>query len=85
LKAGPIFSPPGQGKRKHPVVVQNGKGETLLAWTEGTGWERGGQLAWQVFDSNGRVTTQSGKVDGVPAWSMVAAVAESDGTFTIIY
>ena len=29
-------------KGKHPVLATNPSGETLLAWTEGTGWQRGG-------------------------------------------
>jgi hypothetical protein len=35
----PAPGPPGD--RKHPVVVSNSGGETLLAWTDGTGWRRG--------------------------------------------
>ena len=31
---------PGPGSdRKHPVVARNSRGETLLAWTNGTGWQ----------------------------------------------
>src|SRR5262249_37760692 len=41
---------PGNGrKRKHPALAVNARGETLLVWTEGTDWERGGALVWQVF------------------------------------
>ena len=40
---------PGEGKgRKHPAIAANSGGETLLAWDEGTGWGRGGVLAWQT-------------------------------------
>lgn len=77
--------PPGNGQRKHPVVVENGKGETLLAWTEGTGWQRGGAAAWQLFDANDQATSERGRVDGVPVWGLVAAVAKPDDSFVVFY
>jgi hypothetical protein len=43
------------GDRKHPAAV-DAPGETLLAWAEGTGWQREGGLAWRVYDSTGRAT-----------------------------
>jgi hypothetical protein len=77
---------PGAGKgRKHPAVAGNAKGETILVWTEGMGWNRGGSLAWQVFDKDGRPTADKGRADGVPTWSLVAVVARPDGGFTIVY
>ena len=71
--------------RKHPTVAANARGETLLVWTEGMGWERGGSLAWQVFDRDGRPTAEKGRIPGVPVWSLVAAFARPDGGFTVIY
>lgn len=46
--------------RKHPVVLANQHGETLLAWTEGTAWQRGGTVAWQLFDSAGHAVGSKG-------------------------
>lgn len=78
--------PPAGGDRKHPAVAVNAKGETLLAWAEGTGWQRGGALAWRVFDPSGRPTRESGRVEkGVPVWGLVTAVARPDGGFTIVH
>jgi hypothetical protein len=58
----------------------------ILAWTEGTGWERGGALAWQVFDASGQPTQEKGRVEGaIPTWSMATVVARPDGGFTIIH
>jgi hypothetical protein len=83
--AAPLAAPgPGQG-RKHPVVAANAHGETLLAWTEGMGWNRGGSLAWQVFGKDGKPTAEKGRERGVPVWSLVAAFARPDGRFTIVY
>jgi hypothetical protein len=78
-------APGSGGGRKHPVVVANGRGETLLVWTEGMGWNRGGGLRWQLFDRDGKPTGEGGRADGVPTWSLVTAFARPDGGFTIIY
>ena len=86
LEVSQPVSPPGMAKRKHPVAVANANGELLLAWTEGTGWQRGGAVAWQMFDSSGKPTGEKGRLaDGVPVWGLVTAVARSDGTFTIFH
>jgi hypothetical protein len=86
-EVGKPFAAPGAGKdRKHPALTVNGKGELLLAWTEGTGWERGGALAWQVFDKHGRPTDERGRLAGaIPVWGLPAVVAEANGTFTVLH
>jgi hypothetical protein len=80
-------TPTGNSKnRKHPAMAVNGKGETLLVWTEGTGWEKGGGLAWQIFNDKGRPTTIRGRLDdSIPVWSFAAAYAEADGLFVILH
>ena len=75
----------GGEKCKHPAVAANTKGEVLLAWTEGTAWQKGGALAWQVFDKEGRPITEKGQADGVPVWSSPATFAQPDGNFVIVY
>lgn len=76
---------PGQGSRKHPVLAVNSLGETILVWTEGTGWKKGGSIAWQVFDREGHVRGEHGEASGLAAWSMAAVIRDADGSFTIIY
>ena len=73
------------GKRKHPTVTTNKDGEILLVWTEGTGWQRGGALAWQLFDKAGKPLDERGRQDGVPVWSFGAAYANADGSFVVVY
>jgi hypothetical protein len=85
LQASRPVAPPGVGKRKHPVAATDKSGEVLLAWTEGTGWQRGGSVAWQVFDANGNPTVEKGRAPGVPVWGLAAAIARPDGTFVIVY
>ena len=85
-KTGKVSSPVSPDvKGKHPVAVGNAAGEVLLAWTEGTGWGKGGAVAWQLYDSEGDTLSEKGRVDGVPTWSLVAAVAKTDGSFVIIF
>jgi hypothetical protein len=84
-RSSPISAPGETRKRKHPVVAGNARGETILVWTEGMGWEKGGSLAWQVFDKAGKPTADKGRADGVPTWSLVAVFTRSDGGFTILY
>lgn len=81
----PISATGTAGKSRHPALAVNARGETLLVWTEGTGWKRGGSLAWQVYDSQGKSIGGKGEAQDVPTWSFAAAVAEKDGSFTIIY
>ena len=80
-----ITAPRAANDRKHPVVARNSSNETLLAWTEGTGWNKGGALAWQVFDKDGTATTEQGRLPGVPTWGLVAIAARPDGGFMIVY
>jgi len=77
---------PGDGKgRKHPRLAVNQNGEILLVWTEGTGWQKGGSLAWQMYDPSGRPTAIRGQQPGIPTWSFAAAIARKDNGFSILY
>ena len=81
-----VIAAPGDLKgRKHSRLAVNGRGETLLVWTQGTGWQRGGSLAWQVFDSSGKPLADKGSAPSVPTWSFAAAASRPDGTFVVIY
>lgn len=78
-------SAPGESKgHKHPRLATEPDGTTLLAWTEGTGWARGGSLAWQFYDASGKPIGQKGTATGVPTWSFGAVVAQPHG-FLVIY
>lgn len=81
----PVAAPGESNQRKHPVVAVNKRGQTLLVWTEGMGWERGGSVAWQLFDKDGKPTSEKGHAGGVPVWSLIAAFPRADGGFTIVY
>jgi len=85
-EVGQRIPAPGKGNnRKHPRAVQNANGDVLLAWTEGTGWQKGGKLAWQVFGKEGQVRVgESGIVAGIPVWSFPAVFTRGD-EFVILY
>jgi hypothetical protein len=77
--------PGAGGSRKHPAIAINASEETIVVWTEGTGWQKGGTLAWQVFDKNGRPTADKGRIErGVPVWGLPTVVAQNGG-FLIIH
>jgi hypothetical protein len=83
-RAAPV-SAPGESKgHKHPRIAMSPRGETLMAWTEGTGWARGGSLAWQLYDANGKPIGEKCIAAGVPAWSFGAVVSKPGG-FVLIY
>jgi hypothetical protein len=88
LGADPVKSvkPSGEpANRKHPTIAV-GKEAILLAWCEGTGWEKGGDLAWQVYSRDLIPLGAPGRLPGgIPKWSFPAAWAEADGSFTLVH
>ena len=81
----PVASPGEIKNRRHPAIARNARGETLLVWTEGTAWNRGGSMAWQLFDRTGKAPTSAGRLAGVPIWGTVAVAAGPDGRFVVVY
>jgi hypothetical protein len=82
----PVAAPGPANERKHPALASNADGETLLVWTEGTGWQKGGSLAWCIFDKDGKPTRQTGRVDGgIPVWGLPTVVATPQGEFIVIH
>jgi hypothetical protein len=71
--------------RKHPAVSADSQGWVLLAWTEGTGWKKGGSLAWQLYNPSGYPVGAVGHAPGVPVWDLPSIFADREGNFTIVY
>ena len=71
--------------RKHPALAVNSHGETLLAWTENISFGRGGDVAWQRYDAQGKPLGEPGHAASLPAHGNLAAVAFADGRFAVIY
>ena len=74
---------PGDG-RKHPRLAASPSGDTLMVWTEKTGWARGGSVAWQLFDESGP-KGPAGSAPALAVWSFATAVARPDGGFVVLY
>ena len=88
LATSPTISSPAAvptGAQKHPFVASAMNGQTLLAWTEGTGWQHGGALVWQLTDRNGTAIANGRKPDAIPVWGLPTAYSRPDGTFVVIY
>ena len=73
-----------ESNTRHPALAVNARGETLVTWSIGTGWQRGGHLGWCVLDAEGKMTAQRGVKPGVPVWGFTAAYADGDG-FVVMY
>ncbi len=79
------LNPTGSGKRKHPVTVQNRVGQRLMVWSEGTGWQKGGAVEWQLFDAKGTPIGSPERREGLPVWSRPAAVVDAADNFLVIW
>lgn len=81
-------SPPGEAefRRKNATVAVNHRGDALLAWGDGPGWQSGGTLHWQLFDEGGRPRgAEGGAPAPIPARSVPTIAARSDGSFVLVY
>lgn len=72
-------------KARHPSLAANAYGETLIAWSVGTGWQRGGDLAWVVLNAAGKPAAERGTAPGVAVWSHTSAYPERDHDFVILH
>lgn len=72
------------GKGRHPSLAVNSHGESLIAWSIDTAWQKGGRLGWQVLDASGKPNAERGTQPGVPVWGFTAAYADEDG-FVVMY
>ena len=72
-------------RRKHPRLAFGQDGSLLLVWTEGTAWNKGGSLAWQLFDAAGQPSGPAGARPGVPTWSVGAVAQRPAGGFVVFY
>ncbi len=70
---------------KYPSVATNQRGDILFVWTEGMGWNRGGNLLWEVFDATGMQSLGTGRVENIPANDSPLALSQPDGRFLILY
>jgi hypothetical protein len=82
----PVYRPanPSRATRKHPAIAASASGQVLLTWAEGTGWNKGGKVGWQLFDPDGKAV-ERGKLEGLPVWGSPAVFAGPGRDFVLIY
>lgn len=82
-----VVAMPGQPSgRKHPVIAASAAStHALVVWTEGTGWNRGGSVGWQLMSSDLQPSGDAGRAPGVDVWSFAAAVPLPNGRFEIMH
>jgi hypothetical protein len=71
-------------KRKYPDIALSPDGNVLLAWIDGAGWNKGGQLAWQLFDAKANPVGTPKTLGDSAVWTKPAAVYTGD-SFLVIY
>ncbi|MBA3845445.1 MAG: hypothetical protein H0X45_02245 [Planctomycetes bacterium] len=69
---------------KHPSLAEAADGSVLVAWAEGAGWNKGGQLRWRIYDRQAQPRAESQQSEELPSWSMPTAVATGPA-FSIWY
>lgn len=72
-------------RAKHPALAVNLRGEALCVWAEGTGWQKGGSIAWRSLDAMGKPAGEATMQPGLPVWSFPAAFAREDGQFVVVF
>lgn len=80
-----LVIPKGDAKRKHPVAVQTKDGRTLLVWTEGTGWQKGGAVVWQMLGVDDKLIGNPQRRNDLPVWGLATAWADGSGQFFVLY
>jgi hypothetical protein len=88
--SGPLAPAGNPGNRKHPAFAlsEGATARLLIAWVEGTGWAKGGALAWECEEAGQAGQNPSGasaRQESVPAWTFAAVVPERGGGFTVLY
>ena len=70
---------------KHPAIAVNARGEMLVAWLRGAGFNSGGRLCYQVLDPSKDATGLPELVGPAPRHSLVAAFVNAEGAFELLY
>ena len=59
---------------KHPSLARM-DGTVLCAYVVGSGWQKGGVLAWSLFGPDGKIVESKKTEEAIPMWSLASAVA----------
>jgi hypothetical protein len=85
LKAAPEAGKSGtKAGQNHPRFASNSQGESVVIWTEGAMWGKGGELVVQTFDRAGKPLSQPVR-QALPLWSYGACTSLPDGRFVVFF
>lgn len=70
---------------KYPTIAVNKNSDILLAWTEGSAWQKGGISHYQIFDSKLKPLCPPKGEHGLKPWSFSSVAAEPSGNFILFY
>jgi hypothetical protein len=85
LKAAPEAGKSGaKAGQNHPRFASNAQGESVVIWTEGAMWGKGGELVVQTFNTAGKAVSQPVR-QALPLWSYGACAGLPDGRFVVIF
>jgi hypothetical protein len=84
-KAAPEAGSSGaKAGQNHPRFASNAQGESVLIWTEGAMWGKGGELVVQTFNKGGKAASQPSR-QSLPLWSYGACASLPDGRFVVMF
>jgi hypothetical protein len=70
---------------RHPTLAANARGETLVAWSTGTAWQKGGRFGWALLSPKADVLHRKDAAGDLPVWGHTAAFADAAGDFVILH
>jgi hypothetical protein len=76
---------PAEENQKYPAIATNAAGQIALVWAEHMAWNKGGQVAWQIYDKNLKPVGPEGRADGIPKWGVPAVFSRADGSFAVMF
>jgi len=85
ISGSDLTSPESRENPKHPVIATNEQKQVLLAWTENTGWNKPGNLAWQLFTPDLKPIGEIHRAPHLAVWSIPTTFTRSDYSFVIFY
>ncbi|HIG27636.1 MAG TPA: exo-alpha-sialidase [Verrucomicrobiales bacterium] len=82
-----LIMPSGKyAKRRSVVMGNNQRGEILMAWGEGTNFNKSHDLSWQIYGADGAAIGKPGsKENAFGRWGNGAVYADTNGDFIILH
>ncbi|HEY9719633.1 MAG TPA: hypothetical protein V6C69_19295 [Trichormus sp.] len=80
-----IKAAPNGSEQRYPSLSLGRDGSTLLTWTKGAGWQKGGTLQWQAYDHDFHPVGSQGSSGDTPVWSFSSAVALNGNHYAIYF